>query len=198
MLIPSKIPTKLGPKAHFPGVSGFQASSSTNCPWRGSDVGTEGSNSLRIPAKPFPVTAPSTQAEAEGQTLLLLLSPQAPVTLSPHRSCSIFPFPGSLRTGPSQPLLNAQRDFPTPQSPQLPFVRHLPYLIYLEILYIKVFSCQRFRPPVLTSGKRDWTQLWVECTGIKLLLQPQRTRNKPENCTRETSGKAGISTFQSC
>lgn len=28
------------------------------------------------------------------------------------------------------------------------------YLIYLEILYIKVFSCQRFRPPVLTSGKK--------------------------------------------
>lgn len=44
-------------------------------------------------------------------------------------------------------------------------------------------------PPILTSGRRGWTQLWVECTGIKLLLQPQRTRDKPENCTGRRQGK---------
>lgn len=38
----------------------------------------EGSHSLRIPAKPFPMTALSTQAEAEGQTLLLLLLLSSP------------------------------------------------------------------------------------------------------------------------
>jgi len=39
------------------------------------------------------------------------------------------------------------------------FVQHFPYLIYLDILYIKVFSCQHFRPPIPTSRKIDLTQL---------------------------------------
>lgn len=144
-------------------------------------MSTEGSHSLHIPAKPFPVT------EAEGHTLLLLRDNVgvAPVTLNPHWSCSI-PIP---------------RDSNNPSEfspPKLPFVQHLPYLIYLEILYIKVFSCQGFLPshPDLRKKRLDTALGGMHWN--KVAAAATENTGQTRELHMETSGKAGICTFQSC